>query len=367
MPISSFRLKSTIGRNYKTDFDDTLRTKEALRDLDYYEEPSYGMTGYPDEALFSAIEEFQSDQGLQRDGIMKPGGETANAIDEQLLSSTNQNFSNAIKQDPAVIQIAAAPAIARGAIQTLPLLAPFAKKAGEDLKRWWDAPDLAVPEAANSNERTSITDPLPPLPDPIDPPKIDDKTEFPGTPPDIPMIEGRPINEVMKNDPVIFQALRDEIIREFQAAVHVHRRSPLTVEDNTELATDIIPTVLAEWGPEFASTYEHIHGAMDKDGNYKKERYLKNIETGGSKGSSHADLSAKILDQIHDFNTGKMLKDGRGDAWERGSFANLAKNNGNDLVAFFPKRSGMSHAEWREKCMNIAREYFTRKYGPPKK
>jgi hypothetical protein len=90
MPISSFRLKGPLGRNYKTDFDDTLRTKEALRDLEYYDEPSYGMTGYPDEPLFTAIEEFQNDHGLQRDGVMKPGGETEGAIKAQLVSYNAQ-------------------------------------------------------------------------------------------------------------------------------------------------------------------------------------------------------------------------------------------------------------------------------------
>lgn len=364
MPISSFRLKGTLGRNYKTDFNDTLRTKEALRDLDYYQEPSYGMTGYPDEALFSAIEEFQSDHGLQRDGIMKPGGPTADEMRVQLASINRDSHSD---EDPGPLPgmttddaRLAASSSRRAPFGPLPPFGP-ALDLGKKMQRWWDGNQWPDPAPANENKRTTVIDPFPLRPEPVEPPKIDNKTEFPASPPELPKLNGIPINEVMKNDPVVFQALRDEVIKEFQAAVHSHRGSPLTIGNNTELVTDIIPGVLEEWGPETASTFKHTHGAMDKDGNYKKERYLKNIETGGRKGSSNADASAEILGQMHDFNTGKN------NAWERGSFTNLVKNNGAGLAEFFPKEDGMTHAEWRERCINIAREYFTRIYGPPKK
>lgn len=72
-----FRLKLPLGRSYNVDPDDTIRAKRTFKDLGYYKTPKYGLTRYPDESLFAGIESFQRDNGLKRDGIMKPAGETA--------------------------------------------------------------------------------------------------------------------------------------------------------------------------------------------------------------------------------------------------------------------------------------------------
>jgi len=82
-----FKLKSTLGRDYLADEDDTLEAKKAFKRIGYMETPSYGLTKYPDEPLFKAIEEFQNDAGLMRDGVMKPDGETANALGFVLKSA----------------------------------------------------------------------------------------------------------------------------------------------------------------------------------------------------------------------------------------------------------------------------------------
>ncbi len=77
---SAFSLKSTLGRSYNVDLDDTLRTKKTLRSLGHYQTPSYGMTEYPDEQLFDGIKDFQKAHGLHVDGVMKPEGETASRL-----------------------------------------------------------------------------------------------------------------------------------------------------------------------------------------------------------------------------------------------------------------------------------------------
>ncbi len=64
--------------------DDTLRAKKTFGGLGYYKTPSYGLTKYPDEPLFKGIESFQKDHGLRKDGVMKPGGETANKLGKAL-------------------------------------------------------------------------------------------------------------------------------------------------------------------------------------------------------------------------------------------------------------------------------------------
>ena len=247
------------------------------------------------------------------------------------------------------------------------VLAPLATEQSKKLGRWYDGENGF--NAANENTRTSITDPLPQKTPSPPPPKLDDKTEFPATPPNIPELEGRPINEILKNDPVIFQAMHDDVIREFQRPLHSNRGDEWTVKGNTIIATEILPKALAKYGPKKSASYRHIGGANDKDGNSLKEQHRRNIETGGLAGSSNPDITAEIDGDIHDFNTGDVLQDGRtGIARERRSFANLAKNVGTGLAGFLPKlRPGMDPEEWYERTLRLVEEYLERAYGPPRK
>lgn len=82
-----FMLHSTIGRTRNVDLEDIHRTKKALRDLGFYRQPRYGITRYPDEALFRGIEDFQRNRGLRVDGTMKPGGETERALESVLRTN----------------------------------------------------------------------------------------------------------------------------------------------------------------------------------------------------------------------------------------------------------------------------------------
>ena len=79
-----FWLIDTIGRSYRVDPNDIVRTKQALRKLGYFETPRYGVTPYPDEPMFQGIEEFQNDFDLFRDGTIRPNGKTARKLNEIL-------------------------------------------------------------------------------------------------------------------------------------------------------------------------------------------------------------------------------------------------------------------------------------------
>ncbi len=79
-----FNLNQTLASNSAADPDDTLNTKRALGSLGYYATPSYGMTEYPDQGLFDGIKTFQKDNGLTKDGVMKPAGETATQLGKTL-------------------------------------------------------------------------------------------------------------------------------------------------------------------------------------------------------------------------------------------------------------------------------------------
>ncbi|MCF3628188.1 peptidoglycan-binding domain-containing protein [Thalassospiraceae bacterium LMO-SO8] len=88
--ISPFKLNATLGRDYNADLDDTLRIKKALKKIGFFETPSYGMTEFPDEPLFKGIERFQEQYNLQKDGIMKPDGETAATLGAVLAEKDRQ-------------------------------------------------------------------------------------------------------------------------------------------------------------------------------------------------------------------------------------------------------------------------------------
>ena len=81
-----YRLNSTIGSKYQTDLDDAWVVKRSLNRAGLYAQPDYGMTPYPDDNLFDAIERYQRREGLQVDGVMKPDGETESRMQRLLLS-----------------------------------------------------------------------------------------------------------------------------------------------------------------------------------------------------------------------------------------------------------------------------------------
>ena len=78
------KLKSTIGRNYGVEKDDTLTMKNVLKKLGHYATPNYGMTPFPDEQMFEGIRGFQKAKGLLVDGVVAPQGPTARALGEAL-------------------------------------------------------------------------------------------------------------------------------------------------------------------------------------------------------------------------------------------------------------------------------------------
>ncbi len=78
-------LKGLVSRTNRLEHDDVLKMKRALGALNLYEIPeSYGLTEYSDDAMFAGLEQFQKQNGLQVDGLTRPDGETAKAMDQAL-------------------------------------------------------------------------------------------------------------------------------------------------------------------------------------------------------------------------------------------------------------------------------------------
>ena len=87
--MKNIRLRGVVDRAARVDEDDTLQTKSALGELGYYKLPGYGLTAYPDEPMFDGIKKYQRDNKLRVDGVMKPGGETENSLNQKLAARSH--------------------------------------------------------------------------------------------------------------------------------------------------------------------------------------------------------------------------------------------------------------------------------------
>ena len=63
---------------------DVLDVKRALNHMGSYDVPDYGMTPYPDGAMFDGIQRFQRANGLRVDGVMQRGHATERAMNDAL-------------------------------------------------------------------------------------------------------------------------------------------------------------------------------------------------------------------------------------------------------------------------------------------
>lgn len=84
------KISQVLASSSENNPEDTLVVKEALQSMGYYEPPKdIGMHSHPDSQLFDAVKDFQRDNGLKVDGIIKPDGETEKAMNESLWGQTN--------------------------------------------------------------------------------------------------------------------------------------------------------------------------------------------------------------------------------------------------------------------------------------
>ncbi|WP_420546821.1 peptidoglycan-binding domain-containing protein [Curvivirga sp.] len=75
-----YQLKEPIGPGYNMDPDDVRKTKSVLSETGHYTPPKFGITDIPDNQMIDAIRRYQKDNDLKVDGIIRPGGETAESL-----------------------------------------------------------------------------------------------------------------------------------------------------------------------------------------------------------------------------------------------------------------------------------------------
>lgn len=120
MRTPRFRLRSTIGRNYNVNPNDTHDTKTILRDLGYFETPSDGVTPYPDANMFEGIEDFQDDFDLRKDGVMTPNGEVERKLNEVIALSRLAPESRPSSVAPALPMPKLGPSTGDGSESSIP-------------------------------------------------------------------------------------------------------------------------------------------------------------------------------------------------------------------------------------------------------
>lgn len=85
-------LSSRLSSANNTEGHDVVAMKKALESLGDYEAPDYGITSFPDTALFEGMKRFQKRNGLKVDGIANPGGETEEKLNRLLRTNNPPTF-----------------------------------------------------------------------------------------------------------------------------------------------------------------------------------------------------------------------------------------------------------------------------------
>jgi len=80
---------------------DVMKTKSVLQTLGHYDAPEWGVSPYPEPALFDAIKAFQKSQGLKVDGVINPDGETEAALSTTM---TPRRATTALKTTAQALQ-----------------------------------------------------------------------------------------------------------------------------------------------------------------------------------------------------------------------------------------------------------------------
>jgi len=95
------KCSKTLASNASAAPLDVVKMKSVLGALGHYEAPEWGVSQFPDAALFAAIKHFQKSQGLKVDGAIKPDGETEAALSHALsprhATTALQNTAQALQ------------------------------------------------------------------------------------------------------------------------------------------------------------------------------------------------------------------------------------------------------------------------------
>jgi hypothetical protein len=309
---------------------------------------------------------------------MRPGGETARALDDTIApkvlawrAAHPDKASAAPQGDEQVALVQLAPPVVQGLMRAAPVIGIVGEIARQQIQRLLPKDSSDTPPEDPRSRRMIVTEPTPPVP-PEDPDKHkpDIKEQILPVRQEIPIFRGKPINEVLKTDPVIFEAVSDKLRKALEAALESHPGDATTKKGNKLSVRYCIDEFHKGWGP--GATLKHVGGAG------KRENYRRSIVTGGTKGSSHPDMTLEGKaspdgpNRVVDLNSGRTLKDGRTPiADERRQLEKLMQNLNvpelaNVTAGFLPKlRPNMVQAEWEGRVREMCKAALIEAFGEP--
>ena len=80
----TFQISDRVSSNNDVEPRDARKMKRVLIELGFLDEPDIGVNGFVDTALLEGIQEFQKQNDLPADGVVKPGGPTEGLIAQAL-------------------------------------------------------------------------------------------------------------------------------------------------------------------------------------------------------------------------------------------------------------------------------------------
>lgn len=104
---SFFNVGSTVSPSSDIKPDDVLKTKSALNTVGHYLIPDFGLSDTPDIKMIDGLKDFQANNGLKVDGVMKPGGPTEAALAQTLSTQDYLTADLERKTEPSPASITA--------------------------------------------------------------------------------------------------------------------------------------------------------------------------------------------------------------------------------------------------------------------
>jgi|GEM_PF-2382418 len=397
------RIKKTIGRNYDVNLDDVLETKTKLNHIGHYEMPNFGLTPYPDRALFKGIKGFQEKTGLKVDGVMKPDGPTEKELN-QTLSKTNDNAapkpSSSASLGHNLLKMDARPkkslphnkpkqtaAMAKSPHQGMTEREPIsgsgyggsaaaigtaigAKMLIDQMSRKKTGLSETLPTSPNDNTakiKMDAAPKLPPLPG-LEPPKRkpeDNKEEYPAenVPPAV--FDGYKTYEERKAAILSFPIPDDPM---FKGVILPAWKGPPELQAYNDKILKALLDGLEARG---------IKATEKWGGKDEKERHVKNPFNRGKtiKGSRFPDVSVEIeeTEEVIDANSqttyGKSHKPTKGERKQIEDLKKYKKHYGDKGgVLEIPKEKAFESSEKAEEYINgTVESYLTERHGPRRK
>lgn len=341
-----FSLHGTIGRsgadNHRAD---VAKVETFLGDTGHYKPMTdNGPNGWHNPNLDKAIRDFQKDNGLMVDGMLKPGGPTIGKLGSVLYAQADSDSqSDAGQGDPAGQQQAqAAPAAARLLQWGIPAAIAGGEAARKQLDEWWNKPS-APPPSEQEQERQKQQ------------PGLEPPEKVPAGP--------VPASQPVKTSPNLENPILEDTLRtELNWPLENSRGDKHTQRGNDIAIKECLDVIKGEY-PELGERLQHKGGgtANGEGERNVKEEVRNNLSTGKWLGGSRPDITLQFGDDEEDryrINTTDMRKDGTMTGREEASFNNLLRNVGSKLATTLPKfRPGMDEGEYaamaRQKCRDL--------------